>query len=483
MPMPRMRPVTLSIALLALVGQANADSEQLEAGLRAMFSAEDGELTIDKVSDSLFGGTSTAEGLVYTDPNAGTLRIDRYVVEGDYDSPDKVTVDGLTFGTLDGEDSVLSAAKLILNKPDRAVIDFGLLADGELDYSAESMRIDKLVLVANEQSAGSDADFKALLEDFVGRMELDKLELRQLSEDGVDGLSVEGLRGEFDKLQQLGAGSISLEKLLMNGIGIPDMDATTGASIDDFDDVPSIKDLTLSRLDIDTEGLVASIESMASDQDWSDGKTGTTINNMVIDLGRMIELMPADERTNARMFSNMLTGGSNVVTLNAEGSGNLEELPDGKADYQVEGKITLSDALSLDSMVNLVLLTPPGMETADYVMQIEQGDLDLLDFESGKARLGIVNQGLFNRIPSVAAVAEGISEAEFLQQARTQAKGMGNMFGPQVAEVLVGLVNMMDGKASQMNVRVTLPSFKALENSINDPLGLPDKLSMTVETE
>lgn len=483
MPMPRMRPLALSIALLALSTQASADSEQLEAGLRAMFADDGGELTIDKVSDSLFGGSSTAEGLVYTEPSAGTLRIDRYVVDGDFDSPDKITIDGMTFSTEGGEASALSAAKLTIEKPDRAVIDPSLVADGDLDFSAESMLFDKLTLVVNEQTVGSDTDFREMLEDFVGQMKLNSLEFRQVTQDGFDGLTLEGLSAEFDKLQQLGAGKASLEKLMMNGISVPDIESASAFSMDDMEEVPSISDMTLKALDIDTEGLVASLESMTSDQDWGDGQTGTSINNLVVDLGRIIELMPADERTNARMVSNVLTGGGNVLTLNAEGSGSLEELPDGKADYQVEGKIKLADALSLDSMVGLMLLTPEGMETADYVMQIEQGNFDLLDFESGKAHLELVNQGLFNRIPAVAATVQGISESEFLEQARTQAKGMGNMVGPQVSEVLLGLVNLMDGKANQMKVSVTLPSMQELEANAEDPLGLPDKLSMKVETE
>lgn len=483
MPMPRMRPLALSIALLAFTAQANADSERLEAGLRDMFASEAGELTIDKISDSLFGGTSTAEGLVYTEPSVGTLRIDRYVVKGDFDSPDKVTVDGMTFELRDSEANALSAARLTLTKPDRAVVDLSQLADGELELSADSVLFDSLAFVANEQTAGSDTDFTQLLEDFIGRLELDTLEFRQVSEDDFDGMTLEGLSAEFEKLQQLGAGKASLEQLVMNGLNVPDMASDSHLDMEDIDEVPSITDMTLKALDIDSEGLVASLESMTSDQDWSDGQTGTTINNLVVDLGRVIEMMPADERTNARMMSNMLTGGSNVLTLNAEGSGSLEALSDGKADYQVEGRIKVADALSLDSMIGLVLLTPEGVDVADHVMQIEQGNLELLDFESGKARLGLVNKGVFNRIPAVAATVQGISESEFIDQARTQAKGMGNMFGPQASEVLLGLVNMMDGKANQMNVSVTLPSMQELETEVEDPLGLPQKLSMKVDVE
>lgn len=477
MAMPQLRPVALSIALLAFAAQASADSEQLEADLRALFAESDGELTIGDLSDSLFGGSSTAEDVVYLQPTGESLRIDRYVVEGDYDSPKKVVIDGLSVGAQDTDISVLSAAKLVFSKPDRAVIDMQRLADGELLYTADSLIIDKLAFVASEQSAGVGTEFSDLLEDFVGRIELDKLELSQLTENGVDGVSLKDLSGEFEKLQELGAGSFSLKSLVMDGMNIPDLDS------DELESIPSLRAIELANLEIDSDALVASIEGIVSDQDWDDGQTSTTVTNMVIDLGRMIELMPADERTQARMVANLLTGGTNLLTLNAEGSGQLEEVAEGKADYLTQGTLKLDDAFTLDFMLGALLLPTEGIEAADYVTQIEQGNIELLDFESGKAKLGIKNTGLFGRIPSVAATAEGISEAEFLEQIRTQAKGMGNMFGPEASAVLVGLVDMMEGKASQLAVSVELPSYDELQASSDDPLGLPDKLSMKVTAE
>lgn len=483
MAMPRLRPVALSIALLAFATQASADSARLESDLRALFAESEGELTIGDLSDSLFGGSSTAKDVVYRQPSGETLRMDSYVVEGDYDSPKKVVIDGLTVGAQDAEASVLSATKLTVSKPAEAVIDVERLAEGELLYTADSLVAEELAFVVNEQSAGVGTQFRELLADFVGRVELDRLELRQLTEDSVDGVTLVGLSGEFDKLQDLGAGSFSLESLIMDGIAIANPQAYGQGDIGELDSIPSLKAMELANLEIDSDALVASIEGVVSDQDWDDGQTSTTVTNMVIDLGRMIELMPADERTQARMFANLLTGGTNVVTLNAEGSGVLEEKADGKADYLTQGSLELRDALRLDAKLGALLLPPENVEAADYVTQIEQGNLELLDFESGKARLGIVNQGLFERIPSVAATAQGISEADFLAQARTQAKGMGNMFGPQAAAVLGGLVDMLEGKASQMGVSVTLPSYGELQTSIDDPLGLPERLSMKVDTE
>lgn len=480
MPMPRMRPAALSIALLAFAAQASADSERLEADLRALFAESEGELTIGELSDSLFGGSSTAEELVFRQPGGETLRIDRYAVEGDYDSPDRVVIDGLTLSAQDAETSVLSATKLTLGKPERAVVDVERLADGRLP-AADSLAVEELAFVADEQSAGADTEFHELLEDFVGRIELDRLELSQLSENSVDGVSLAGLSGEFEKLEDLGAGRISLESLVMNGITMPNPES--GAHADESDSVPSIKTLELSNLEVDSDTLVASIDSVSGDQDWSDGQTRGSIDNLVIDLGRMLELMPAEQRTQARMVANVLTGGTGVVTLNAGGTGTLDEKDDGTADYQSQGTIELDDAFSLDLSLEALLLPPSDVEVADYVTRIGQGDYELLDFESGKARLGIADRGLFGRMPSVIAAAQGISEAEFLAQARTQAKGMGNMFGPEVASVLIGLVDMMEGAAGQMVVSVTLPSYADLQASTDDPLGLPDRLSMTVEAE
>lgn len=56
------------------------------------------------------------------------------------------------------------------------------------------------------------------------------------------------------------------------------------------------------------------------------------------------------------------------------------------------------------------------------------------------------------------------------------------MFGPQVQAVLTGLVALMEGSAEELEVSVTLPGESRLESLADDPLALPDRLDMRVET-
>ncbi|MFC4975300.1 hypothetical protein ACFPTY_12580 [Halomonas beimenensis] len=83
-------------AMLALsTGPALADAERLEADLRARFAGTPGEFTLGEVSDSLLGGRTTAEDLSFVEPGGERVSVARYVVEGDYDAPDAVILEGL----------------------------------------------------------------------------------------------------------------------------------------------------------------------------------------------------------------------------------------------------------------------------------------------------------------------------------------------------------------------------------------------------
>ena len=54
--------------------------------------------------------------------------------------------------------------------------------------------------------------------------------------------------------------------------------------------------------------------------------------------------------------------------------------------------------------------------------------------------------------------------------------------GPQVQAVLTGLVALMEGSAEELEVSVTLPGESRLESLADDPLALPERLDMRVET-
>lgn len=83
--------VALSVPSLAL---ADADAERLEADLQAFFAGE-GTLEIGDISSALLRSRVTAEDLRFESHDGERLTIDRYVVRGDYDRPDEVTLEGI----------------------------------------------------------------------------------------------------------------------------------------------------------------------------------------------------------------------------------------------------------------------------------------------------------------------------------------------------------------------------------------------------
>ncbi len=56
------------------------------------------------------------------------------------------------------------------------------------------------------------------------------------------------------------------------------------------------------------------------------------------------------------------------------------------------------------------------------------------------------------------------------------------MFGPQVRELLNGLVDLMAGGAEELVVTLELPAEERLESFAEDPLVLPERFAMQVET-
>ena len=98
--------------------------------------------------------------------------------------------------------------------------------------------------------------------------------------------------------------------------------------------------------------------------------------------------------------------------------------------------------------------------------------------------LDIGDLGVFGRIAPVIAATQGVSEDALLEQFRTQAEGFGIMMGPQIGAVLSGIVKMMAGEASSMQITTELPPSQHIQKlAKEDPMGLPDALSMQVTVE
>lgn len=358
---------------LVFTTPALADPERLEADLHAFFAGA-GTLEIGETSSALLRRRVTAEDLRFASRDGERLSVERYIVTGDYDRPDEVTLEGIRLEAFLDEPAVMTVERVVLNDPGRAV---------------------------------PPRDDEALAEQWLG------------------GLVLAGMNLEL-------AG-----------------------------------------------GPVASLASLRLDGDLEDGSGGLWVEALEIDLARMIDQAPADERTRLRMIGNVLTEGSGRLRLDATFDAQWEEHDD-HARLASEGHIDLEDALHLAHAVTLPIRLPEGVGAAEVFT--DETRLEAATLLGGELRLTLGDRGLFPRLLTLGAAMEGVSEAQYLEQARTQAQGFGMMFGPQVQALLSGLVALMEGSAETLELSVTLPAESRLESLAEDPLALPERLDLRVET-
>ncbi|MFY0991106.1 hypothetical protein [Halomonas sp. C05BenzN] len=459
----RLGQILVFATLLGACGVAAADAERLEADLRALFG-EGGNLSLGEVSSAMMRSRVSAENIVFEAQEGERLLIERYIVSGDYDSPDEVILEGLRIEDSLTELMLVSVERIVLGEPSRAVLPL----DGGL--APEALRIGSLAI------DGIDIDLASeIAEDLFqgsafregeGRLTIDRVRGEALSHSAIGMLEFSDVAGTGQDLGDLGTGSFSLASLRLEGL----------AGLDGEEETLDL--LALRDLDIASDRLVGSLEELNLDGDFSDGVGGLRLEGFHLDLARMIELAPEEERTQLRMASNVLTDGSGELRLDAAFLGNWEEDGD-RSILRSDSQVTAHDALRLLFDIELPLVLPDGIAPVEVF-----ADTDLLEAATllgGEIHLTLADLGLFGRLATLGAAMEGVTEAQYIEQARTQAQGFGMMFGPQVQSVLMGLVDLLEGNASELAIGITLPAESDLETWAGDPLALPDKLSLSVE--
>ena len=448
------------VALLSLgASVAQADAERLEADLRAALERE-GTLEIGEVSDELLGSTTSAENLTLTGDSGERLTIARYLVEGDYDAPEEVVLEDIEL--VDRGASML-LERLVFEEPGQPVLDLRDLPWDE-DNPLAGISLEGLVMDQRQGKVGADLPWG----DYPGRIEIQSLGASDVSADAIGSLTLTGMSGSSDNFEELGAGTFSLPSLSLTGLkGLAS-------------DAPTVDALELEDLEIATDRLVASLEHLVADGDMNDGEYSGRMDNLTVDLARMIELAPVDERTQLRLVSNVLTDGSGQLTLDADMDGTWEA---SGANGQVASRfeMTAADAFRLGFDSDLPVNLPKGQDPAAYFAGLE--DWTELDTQGGDVSLSLSDLGVFGRIAPVVAATQRISEDDLLEQLRTQSEGFGIMMGPQIGAVLTGLVQMMAGEASEMSIDLSLPPSRQLQKLAQDPLGLPQALFMEVVVE
>ncbi|TFH85007.1 hypothetical protein EQG41_19460 [Billgrantia azerbaijanica] len=457
------------LALVALAGVAAPaladDAERLEADLRSLFG-EHGEVEIGEVSSALLRSRVTAEEVVFRGEEGERLSIARYVVSGDYDSPDEVTLEGVRLEDDLSELALVEVERIVLGEPSRAVfpLDDSLAPQ---DVRIGSLAIDDITLdLASELAEKLFHD--ASLDDAQGRMTIARVRGESLSHEAIGSLEITDVAGTGENLGDVGAGSFSLAALAFEGL--------TGI---DREGEERLEAFELRDFTVDSDRLVGGLERLSVDGDFTDGEGGVRLEAFHADLARMIELAPEEERAQLRMASNALTDGSGELRLDAAFLGSWEASDDHSL-ITSDSQVAVHDALRLLLDVSLPMVLPDGVAPEAVFMDDEllEGAMLL----GGEIHLTLAEQGLFGRLATLGAAKEGISEAQYLEQAKTQAEGFGMMFGPEVQQFFLGLVALAEGTAEEVELTITLPAESKVATYTDDPLALSDKLSLSVET-
>ncbi|MBS9402899.1 hypothetical protein KG088_04590 [Halomonas sp. TRM85114] len=458
----------LSLAFgFGIATPALADAQRLEADLRALF-ADRGELEIGDVSEAAVRDRISAEAIRFESESGERLLLERYEVRGNYDSPDSVHLEGLSVLDELTQLPLLEAERIVMEQPSRAVFPFHESLHSD-EVSVGELQVDNLSADMSTEAARRYLD-DGLDAQGSGRLEIESLHGVELTPSTIGRLELSGIAGHGDGGDGLGTGRFTVASLVMEGLAGLDQEGEE-----------RFESLELRELDVESDHLVASLERLLADGSVAQGGE-MRLDALALDLARMIELAPAEERTRLRMVSNVLTDGSGELLMDALFSGHWET-DNGETLLLSDSHIDVDNAFRWNLDVDLPVRLPEGVEPERYLAGIEGlDDLEGLTILGGEITNVLSNQGLFGRLAPIMAATQGVSEADFIAQARTQAQGFGMMLGPEIGAVLTGLVDMMDGRASELEIRLTLPPDSEIDALSADPLGLPSKLSMQVET-
>lgn len=460
-----------ALALMLAATTASADAQRLEADLRALF-ADRGELEIGEVSEAMVRNRISAEAIRFESDSGERLLLDRYEVRGDYDSPDSVHLAGLRVLDELTELPLLEVERIVMGQPSQAVFPFHESLHSD-EVSIAELQVDNLSADMSTEAArrylGDELDAEGN-----GRLEIESLHGVALTPSAIGRLELSGIAGHGEsggaRGRELGAGHFTVGSLVMEGLA--GLDQPGEERFDSLD---------MREMMVESDNLVASLERLMADGSVAEGGE-LRLDALSVDLARMIELAPSEERTRLRMVSNVLTDGSGKLLMDAVFSGQWET-DNGETRLISDSHIDADNAFRWNLDVDLPVRLPEGAEPERYLAGVKGlDDLEGLTILGGGITNVLSNQGLFGRLAPIIAATQGVSEADFIDQARTQARGFGMMLGPEIGAVLTGLVDMMDGRASELEIRLTLPPDSEIDALSADPLGLPSKLSMQVET-
>ncbi|WP_218314682.1 hypothetical protein [Halomonas sp. 18071143] len=449
------------VVTLLSVGDAHASVARLEADLQAQWGRGEQLIEIGELREQ--EQRVIAEHIVIRQAQGDVVTIEAYHVQGDYDQPESVSFHGIRVIEPDVSDPVLTLTELALDRPGAAVPDFANFTTP--DAPLHGLRLQELSLwldgtLAKQWTAewGNDAAL-------TGYLTLQALVLEEMSDAALGRFELQGLKAEFNDLALGFSASLGLDELSIRGLeGLdrPGQEQLAWAEVNGFS-------LTGDRWSILLERAWASGNLYVSDMGFQ---------GAALDMGALIDLAPPQERRDLQAVNNVLTGGSG--RLNAAGRSASEWHEDTQPpQLKAEGFLQLSEAGEVSYQMALPV-TLPGRATIEQAMQ-HPALFETARLHGGNVTLAYKDAGLLPRLATELATQEGISTSQMVAQGWAQARQFERLAGPQVAKLMVALVDIMGGHAQSLTTHIALPDPFTLEQFMMDPLGSSQRLRVTFE--
>ncbi|UDM08411.1 hypothetical protein LG409_05765 [Halomonas sp. NyZ770] len=449
------------VVTLLSAGDAHASVARLEADLQAQWGRGEQLIEIGELREQEH--RVIAEHIVIRQAQGDVVTIEAYHVQGDYDQPESVSIHGIRVIEPDVSDPVLTLTELALDRPGAAVPDFTNFTTS--DAPLHGLRLQELSLWLDGTLAkqwteewGNDAAL-------TGYLTLQALVLEEMSDAALGRFELQGLKAEFNDLASGFSASLGLDELSIRGLeGLdrPGEEQLAWAEVNGFS-------LTGDRWSVLLERAWASGNLYVSDMGFQ---------GAALDMGALIGLAPPQERLDLQAVNNVLTGGSG--RLNAAGRSVSEWHEDTQPpQLKAEGFLQLSEAGEVSYQMALPV-TLPGRATIEQAMQ-HPALFETARLHGGNVTLAYKDAGLLPRLATELATQEGISTSQMVAQGWAQARQFERLAGPQVAKLMVALVDIMGGYAQSLTTHIALPDPFTLEQFMMDPLGSSQRLRVTFE--
>ena len=450
--------LTVGLSALFLSGMVSASSEKLEADLREGLVG-DGVITFSRVYEDAQQGLYVAEGIEVTNQEGEVLTFERYTVQGDYDQPTSVSAEGIAMFSAEEAQPLISVDSITLANPGMAVLSIDALEASDYTLpglAINGLRINLAEIIVSEWSADLPS----------GYLSMDSLNAEDISRHAIGLLEVDGVSADilFDAYRaisgQLDIASIRIEQL--QGMEHPGQESVESAS--------------LNGASLVGEGWQVALERLWVDGSAFNGNTG--FEGAYFDVAELIKLVPPSERQELQTFLDVMTDGTGQLHADAYHESRWQEESE-HSRLLSEGSMTFTNAGDIAYSMDIPLVLSEGITLDDATRDSALFENALL--KGGRLLLTYSDEGLLPRLASSIAVSEGISAPQVIVQMNQQAQQAGAMFGPQVQKVIRGLVDIMAGHSSDMNVSAALPKNMMFNHSMLSPMRIAEYVDIRIE--